>query len=83
MPSDTTCFHVGIIGPSDTSAEVEATQKAISDLNNKLSKGGITIAGHHWSQLPPGIGEPQGYIDDLLAWSDIDFVVGFMRRHWH
>jgi hypothetical protein len=82
MSSDTTCFHVGIIGPSDTSAEVGAALNAISDLNTKLSKRGITIAGHHWSQLPPGVGEPQGYIDDLLAWSDIDFVVGFMRSHF-
>lgn len=80
MATDTTCFHVAIIGPSDTADEVSEIQRAIGMLSTKLSKKGVSIAAHHWSQLPPGIGEPQGYIDDGLAWADIDFVVGIMRK---
>jgi len=80
MATDTTCFHVAIIGPSDTADEVQAIQTAIGVLSTRLSRKGISIVAHHWSQLPPGIGEPQGYIDDCLAWADIDFVVGVMRR---
>lgn len=80
MATDTTCFHVAIIGPSDTADEVRAIQASIGQLSTKLSRKGISIVAHHWSHLPPGIGEPQGYIDDGLAWADIDFVVGVMRR---
>jgi len=80
MATDTTCFHVAIIGPSDTAQEVAAANAAIFKLSSELSRQGITLASHHWSQLPPGLGEPQGYIDQNLAWADIDFVIGFMRE---
>lgn len=80
MATDTTCFHVAIIGPSDTTDEVQAIKAALGHLSTRLSRKGVSIVAHHWSQLPPGIGEPQGYIDDGLAWADIDFVVGVMRR---
>ena len=79
MATDTTCFHVAIIGPSDTAQEVAAANSAIFKLSSELSKQGITLASHHWSQLPPGLGEPQGYIDRNLAWADVDYVIGFMR----
>ncbi len=80
MPTDSTCFHVAVILPSDTTEEVEGARRAVSKLSDELSRKGVTLAFHHWSRLPPGIGEPQGYIDENIAWADVDFVVGFMRQ---
>lgn len=79
MPTHTLTFHVAVIGPSDTEADVEAVRQAITSLNAEFVNRKVTIAFHHWSDLPPGLGSSaQRYIDQSISWRDMDFVVGLL-----
>ena len=82
MPSDVTRFHVTGIGPSDVQADVQSLERVVGKLAQEFSIRNVDLAFHHWTYLAPGLGEPQGYIDAQIDWSQMDFVVGAMWERY-
>ncbi|MFZ2640467.1 MAG: hypothetical protein WA117_05725 [Verrucomicrobiia bacterium] len=79
MATHTLTFHIAVIGPSDTERDNSAVKNAVNELTEEFASQGAALSYHHWSGLPPGIGETaQKYIDKNISWADMDFVVGLL-----
>ena len=76
------CFRVAAIGPSDTEEDVQAIRNAVQELSEEFKQRHISLSFHHWSELAPGLGSPQDYIDEHIHWNSIDFVVGLMASRF-
>jgi hypothetical protein len=75
-------FKIAAIGPSDVQAELAALEPVIRNLSREFSSRNVALSFHHWSQLAPGVGKPQEYIDQNLNWDDVDFVIGAMWKRF-
>jgi hypothetical protein len=78
MPHVLVCFRVAAIGPSDTAVDVAGIKRAVADLSDEFKHRNVALSFHHWSELSPGLGVPQEYVDKNINWASIDFVVGVM-----
>ncbi len=75
-----TAFRVVVIGPSDVTEVILGIRSVVDELTAEFEPRNIKLKFLHWSLLPPGIGEPQSYIDTEMSWSDLDFVIGAMWK---
>ena len=82
MPHVIICFRVAAIGPSDTENDVQAIRNAVRDLSEEFKHRHVSLSFHHWSELAPGLGAPQEYIDEHIHWNSVDFVVGLMASRF-
>jgi len=80
MPTGTLNFHIVAIGPSDVQHELLSIEPVVAKLSREFLARNVTLSFHHWTQLPPGIGAPQDYINSHLKWEDVDFVIGAMWK---